>query len=844
MANVLQWNSSTNSFSVSGASSVTQVVGEGIDNNFSVPQTFGAGILQTGAAGAGNQSPLLNVGDAFSDFIASGVQWAIPSSASLTTSMTSGSAYLNSVRTLVPAVSGYSFPASNDTYVSINNSGLIDYQSVANGATAPTPTSGYVQTSKVVTSPIQSPTATLSTSTSGSLASGTYGVALVAFDATGYGAVGASGTVAVTSAQSGSGSIEISWVNPLNETSMDIYATTAGSTTLGLVASGVTGTSYTYTGSVAPGAAAPTTATSNAVQNTQRLLGLFPYKEGQGFVTPEMFGATGLGFPFDDSGAINDALNYASSVGGAVVYCTKTYYCNSNVTVPANCSLRGIYGPRPSPSSSNQSNYSSEIIFNSDYGVIQDYSSHVGGLILFSLAAQQSPNGTAAFSNGNGAYSNGGQDCSLTDCGIFGFNNAAFYSNNPGRTTVDGIFFDCQNGITIDGAYDICEIRNCHGWPQLGDTSTLRPGTGFQIIGGGSSWHKVIDCFCLGYYLGFVNYNSGNNSFINCGCDGNFVGSAGAGVGFSMNGAFGGVVELKNFQCTSTQVINVNTTNATSGQLTLKVDGLQVWGPSGNGIFNITNSNLVSISGFIWGNSVRTDFGSIDSGSTIYVEGQAAASFSSQASPNVILTSAFNSSFYNGQNIYSGNTKYHIKLVDTTTGQPVPNKFIRSAEGQLEIVNSDFSAVIAYLTDTGSLVVWGNIISQGTIGSPLAVSSTTTSGSITATAAQLAGGYLADGATQTAAFTITTDTAANILAAMPDAVVGTSFKFRFINNDQSATGYAGTLAGGTGVTIGTVLPNPAVPKGGYEDYLFTFTAIGASPTLTVEAVGGNATALL
>ena len=157
MANVLQWNSSTNSFSVSGASSVTQVVGEGVDNNFSVPQTFQAAIQQTGSAGSGNQSPLLNVGDAFSDFIASGMQWAIPSSASLTTGMSGGAnggpgvAYLNSVRTLVNAISSYTFPASSDTYVSFNNAGEVDYQSVANGATAPTPISGYVQTAKVVT---------------------------------------------------------------------------------------------------------------------------------------------------------------------------------------------------------------------------------------------------------------------------------------------------------------------------------------------------------------------------------------------------------------------------------------------------------------------------------------------------------------------------------------------------------------------------------------------------------------------------------------------------------------------------------------------------------------------
>ena len=49
MANVLQWNQSTNSFSVSGATSVTPVVGEGIDNNFSVEQSFQAGISVSGS---------------------------------------------------------------------------------------------------------------------------------------------------------------------------------------------------------------------------------------------------------------------------------------------------------------------------------------------------------------------------------------------------------------------------------------------------------------------------------------------------------------------------------------------------------------------------------------------------------------------------------------------------------------------------------------------------------------------------------------------------------------------------------------------------------------------------
>lgn len=343
MANVLQWNPTTNSFSVSGATSVTPVVGEGIDNNFSVAQTFGAGILQTGSAGSGNQSPLLNVGDAFSDFIASGMQWAVPSSASLTTSMVSGSAYLNSVRTLVPAVSGNAFPASNDTYVSFNNSGTPAYQSVANGATAPTPNSGYVQTAKVVTSPIQSPTPTLSTSTSGSLASGTYGIVLVAFDATGYGSVGASGSVTVAA----SGSIDISWVNPLNETSMDIYATTAGSTTLGLVASGVTGTSYTYTGSVAPGAAAPTTATSNAIQS----------------ITPLLWGrdlnsvASVLDFGADPTGVLDSTSAFVDAMSAS-----------NNIKVPYGTYLINSANPMANVSSSIQWDVALGTTFTGNYG--------------------------------------------------------------------------------------------------------------------------------------------------------------------------------------------------------------------------------------------------------------------------------------------------------------------------------------------------------------------------------------------------------------------------------------------------------------------------------------------
>ena len=107
---------------------------------------------------------------------------------------------------------------------------------------------------------------------------------------------------------------------------------------------------------------------------------------------------------------------------------------------------------------------------------------------------------------------------------------------------------------------------------------------------------------------------------------------------------------------------------------------------------------------------------------------------------------------------------------------------------------------------------------------------------LTITAAQMLSGFFTDSATQTASFNITTDTASNIYLAAPGSV-GASFRFRIFNNDQSTTGYSFTLEGGTGVTISTTLPNPAVPKGSWCDYLAIFTAIGSAPAITISAVG-------
>lgn len=72
----------------------------------------------------------------------------------------------------------------------------------------------------------------------------------------------------------------------------------------------------------------------------------------------------------------------------------------------------------------------------------------------------------------------------------------------------------------------------------------------------------------------------------------------------------------------------------------------------------------------------------------------------------------------------------------------------------------------------------------------------------TATAGQLLGGFLRQ--VPTAGRTVTTDTAANIDTAMPDAQVGDGFDVIIYNN--SAGAFAITIAAGTGVTLKPTTP--------------------------------------
>lgn len=102
-----------------------------------------------------------------------------------------------------------------------------------------------------------------------------------------------------------------------------------------------------------------------------------------------------------------------------------------------------------------------------------------------------------------------------------------------------------------------------------------------------------------------------------------------------------------------------------------------------------------------------------------------------------------------------------------------------------------------------------------------------TVGAGTLTAAALVGAIITRSGS-TAAFTDTTDTAANIIAAMNSPIIGNSWTVRIVNT----TAFTETLAGGTGVTLSGFT---VIPANSWFEALITYSAAGAVTMYGYEA---------
>lgn len=119
-------------------------------------------------------------------------------------------------------------------------------------------------------------------------------------------------------------------------------------------------------------------------------------------------------------------------------------------------------------------------------------------------------------------------------------------------------------------------------------------------------------------------------------------------------------------------------------------------------------------------------------------------------------------------------------------------------------------------------------------GTPRVITTLSTVGAGTITAAGIAGGFTSRTGSQSATpFTDTTDTASNIIAADLNSHVGDVWEWTYANTTNAAA----TIAGGTGVTPSGIT---VIPAGYAVKYLVTYTA-AATITMVAVAVSQSAT---
>lgn len=132
---------------------------------------------------------------------------------------------------------------------------------------------------------------------------------------------------------------------------------------------------------------------------------------------------------------------------------------------------------------------------------------------------------------------------------------------------------------------------------------------------------------------------------------------------------------------------------------------------------------------------------------------------------------------------------------------------------------------------TGNIAALGSSTNSTDVITPL-----TTVGNGTITAAGIVG-RITSRSGPVANFTDTTDTAANIIAALPaSAAIGTSFKYDYINNTFNIA----TITGGTGVTVSNIT---TVNPGMAATYLLTYTAANTITMagVSVQSASGDVT---
>lgn len=171
------------------------------------------------------------------------------------------------------------------------------------------------------------------------------------------------------------------------------------------------------------------------------------------------------------------------------------------------------------------------------------------------------------------------------------------------------------------------------------------------------------------------------------------------------------------------------------------------------------------------------------------------------------------------------NATAYTQTLSAGTGVTLPTTVTIPAFSEAEYVITQTSSTTATFTH-----VMTSPVSTGTYQVAPAVTTISTVGAGTITAAAINGSLISRGGSQSGtAFTDTTDTAANIIAACTNLVgkIGTAMLVEYANNTNATA----TITGGSGVTVSGV---SVIPPNTISQFLLTYTAAN---TMTMVGLG-------
>ncbi len=173
----------------------------------------------------------------------------------------------------------------------------------------------------------------------------------------------------------------------------------------------------------------------------------------------------------DDTTAIQNALNAASSEGGGTVFLGPYQYLinSANLTIPSQVTLSGQAWPGV-PTAANFGSKPYTLLLNPSYTIIGSSNAGLQNVLLLksgmvaATSTRASMNLVASFAGT--AITGNGNDFSVQNVTVGGF-NMCFYSSGNGRMVLNQFFGDCTNGVDIDNAHDIGKLHNVEFWSFL-----------------------------------------------------------------------------------------------------------------------------------------------------------------------------------------------------------------------------------------------------------------------------------------------------------------------------------------------------------------------------------------